>query len=265
MKTLVKRRIEPVEHKIAGFISIKEMNHNLATRITLLVLLVLLVVSRAEAVEIELKSAQYSTYVARGDSGFPAAFRTNFAPVPIRDFYTNTDEFSTVEADADAALFTIFTLAGAKQHQNFPGFSEAFVETEFTFAPLSDALAQVHLEFFTKGQYAYGGNDVSLYDITAGILLWNYYDQGFMGGNIVWTFDDLRGGMVASLDLPTQLLASHDYKFKMSSRGTSIFPDFDSRLTQLSGLTVPEPTALSLVLFSGACLFARRRWRARSS
>ena len=236
------------------------MSQDLVMHIGRIVVLLLATQLSSMAVEIEVKSAQYSTYVARGDhNGFPPSSRTNFSFVPISDFYTNSDEYSTVESEADAALFMIFSLAAAAQHQGLPGFAEASVEAQFTFAPVSDVLAQIHLEFFAKGQYFYGGNDVSLFDVTADALMWSYYDQGFGGGNIPWIYDSTRGGIVASLTLPTQLLMTHDYNFKMSSRGASIFPDWNLRLTQMSGLEVPEPTAFSLFVLAGGLLMALRR------
>ncbi len=243
------------------------MIYSTGTNIALLFISLLSAASiPASAIQIELKSTQYSTYVARGElSGLPFETRTNFSSSPISDLFTCSDVFRPVESQADANLFRIFTLADATQHQIFRGYAKAIVSTEFTFSPTADASTLLDLDFFTTGQYVWGGNEVSLFDITTGTSLWSYYYHGLGGGTIPWAYDESRRGMAASLSLPTELFSSHDYRFRMASWGSSNNPDSDVRTTQVFGLestsVVPEPSALALTSLATAALLNSRRKR----
>ena len=227
-----------------------------------------LFVQKAPAIQINLLSESHSTFIQRGElSGNPFESRTNFSYSPLSDRYTSADTYHPVTAQADASLFSIFTRAEAEVHPIYRGYAMASVCTELLFSPQNDVTTGLQMEFFTAGQFAYGGNDVSLFDVTTDSLLWSCHDEGLVLGNIPWVFDESRNGMAAVMDFSTELLASHDYRLVMSSWSSSSVPDSDERLTKIYGfsygLEVPEPTSLTLLSVAGIALISRGQSRRR--
>lgn len=230
-----------------------------------IVLLGALLALPAAAVQIEIQSSQHTTFITHGTFGGPPfETRTNFSSGPLDDFFTGADPSRTI-AQASSSLFQILTLADV-QSEISQSHAEARTGTEFNFSPLADTVASIQLEFLVTGQLAWGGNAVSLFDLTTGTALWTYFSEGTGSGNIPWLFDPSSGaGLTASLTLPTELLSSHDYRFRMSSWGSSSVPDSDTRLTQVSGFEsvqlVPEPSAFALTALAGIMLANVRRKR----
>ena len=220
---------------------------------------------------IQLQTISHSTFVLRGElgSGAPFESRTNFTSHPFADYFVSPADPLWEECRADADIFQISTRADARMGEIFRGHSEAFARTQFTFVPKTNSLAPIGLSFSLGGQFAYGGTEVCLTDLTTGTTLWSYYDHGFSGGNIPWNFFETEPGapVTASLNQPTTLLAAHQYQFTMSSWGNSNTPDVDDRHVEICGLDlpeavplpVPEPTVGALTLLAATGMFLRRK------
>ena len=244
------------------------MKRNTIVRIAFVVATLSVAPLAASAVSIELKSAAYTTTVVHGELGTSVPFesRTNSAAQPLSDYFRGPNDPLWEECRAEANLFQITTRASAEPSGVYRRHSEAYAGSQFTFAPAQDTLAALELNFAMLGQYSWGGNEITLRDLTTGTTLWTYYDNGMLGGNIPWNFfeQSLEAGVTAQLQLPTQLFATHDYQFSMTSWGSSSVPDMDERHVQLSGLelaysSVPEPTVGALTLLAAAGMFLRRK------
>ncbi len=218
---------------------------------------------------IQLQNVNHSTFVLRGElgSGAPVESRTNFTTHPVADFLVHPADPLWEECRATASIFEIATRADARMGEIFRGHSEAFSQTQFTFVPEADTFAPIRINFSLAGQFAYGGNEICLTDLTTGITLWSYYDHGFSGGNIPWDFfaGEPGGPVTASVHPEATLFAAHEYQFTMSSWGNSNTPDVDERRVEICGLDlpevmpVPEPTTGALTLLAAAGMFLRRQ------
>lgn len=218
---------------------------------------------------IQLQSVNHSIFVQRGElgSGAPFESRTNFTAHPVADFLVHPADPLWEECRASANIFQIATRADARMGEIFRGHSEAFAQTQFTFVPEADTFAPITLNFSLAGQFAYGGNEISLTDLTTGTTLWSYYDHGFSGGNIPWNFfgNEPGGPVTASLNPQTALFSAHEYQFTMSSWGNSNTPDVDERHVEICGLDlpevmpVPEPTVAAVTVLAAAGMFLRRK------
>jgi len=243
------------------------MNRNTIVRIAFVVTTLFTAIQAAPAVQIELKSTQYHTFLARGElDGSPFENRTNYSFTPIGDAYLNPGAPGQVECAADARLFKVYTSAHALEHEIYRGHSEAFASAEFVFKPLADASTALGLSFFMSGQFAWGGNAVSLFDLTTQNTVWSFFDEGIGGGNIPWDYfaPGAEAGVNAAMSVPTQLFSNHEYRFNLSSWGSSSVPDSDLRFAEISGLelttqAVPEPTVGALAVLAAAGMFLRRK------
>lgn len=241
------------------------MKHITFTRIAVVILAGVAVQHSASALSVNLTSSQYRTSLARGElSGAPFENRTNFGAGPISDAYVSSAPTDWVECEANADLFKVSTSANAVQHEIYRGHSEAFAGIDFNFTPVAAATTTIDLKFFMAGQFAWGGNEACLTDLTTGNILWNFYDQGIGGGNISWDYHLEEVDATANISVVTEFLADHDYRLCLSSWGTSSVPDFDQRTAEVCGLevavpAVPEPTVGAMIAIAATGLFLRRK------
>lgn len=219
----------------------------------------------AQAARIDLQSSSFRTSVVRGElSGAPFESRTNNSSHPTADYFKSPDGSGRIESRAEADLFRLATLADAGMRGVYRGHSEAYARMELVFNPEVDAIAAITLNFHMSGEYAWGGNQVTLFDLTTATPVWNYFDQGIGGGNIPWNYfaPNSEEGVSACVTVATELFAAHNYRLLMDSWGSSSVPDSDGRTVTVSGLevqAVPEPSVAALAVLAMGLWRAHRK------
>jgi len=216
-------------------------------------------------------SASYYTYIAHGDlSGAPFQVRSNFSNQPITDSILSETHAGWLLAGVAASPTNVMSLANAEQYETSRGYAEAHAEVDVHFSPEVDTAATLILEMVVRGQFAYGGNEIQITDVSENIVLWNIYDHGLAGGNVPWVYNQNENWLTASLMPTLELSASHQYWLHMSSWGSSANPDWDSRDTTIMGLefpvNVPEPSLVNLAALCLCIQLIRRKselaWKA---
>ena len=221
-----------------------------------LTLLIVADAARAQ-LSINVTSAQYSTLVSatiqtNGTGVVTTTARNTVSPSSASDNVIEygqmwpSESYNVAQAGAGASLFEV---QGHTQAFGEPGLGQsiATATNQLVFSPQMDASQAIGIQFsgctprFTAGS-------VSLYDLTAGVEVWDYgFDYGWGLSGI--TPVSLSGGN-GSVNPTTSLLASHQYELTMFTC-MAAGNDSEQSLIQLTGLEVlPEPSIAALLGFS---------------
>jgi len=191
--------------------------------------------------------------------------RTSVSANPVSDSIYHPVS-GVLEAEANAGLFSISVLTAADGRNDALRLSSnARASSELWFSPLTSETTPINLQFSGWNQWYYSGGSVSLFDVTSGEEVWNFWWQGSIQGTVPWTFDDLEPGVLvhtANLMLETDFIAGNTYKLSMHTGSTSVPADSQRILIELSGfdpIVVPEPTVLSLIGLGALGLVLLRR------
>jgi len=165
------------------------------------------------------------------------------ALTPLNEFLQGTS--AEVFAAATADLFRVRTETSALYSFEASARAEALAETILTFSPTQDGNAPIGIEVIgasPNSNFSHGL--LSLYDVTADVLLWSYGWET-NGRNSTVPFEGFCC-YHAVMDLTTALLASHQYRYT-TQVGSDASTDSQSIEMTTTGLhPVPEPTTLLL-------------------
>lgn len=225
------------------------------------------VISHASAVPISLINTEYATDLLINlidNSGASQVTQSGTSPAPLSRELLGPG--SRIYAKAAASTFSVGTATSAVPDSWGNGLSyvyaRATARTVLNFSPLQDAIAPLALEFAGSSLSFYSEGLVSLYDLTADQSMFSYsWTCCSFQGTVPWeprSGPFIRNG--ASIALDQQFLASHDYALTML---TTTHANFDSQSVSIdvSGLEVPEPATLTMVLLAlgVAGVVSRRR------
>jgi hypothetical protein len=229
----------------------------------------------ATPVAIDVATASFKTSLSI--NGYdPIADRTDSASDDVEsalELATLLQWNPRISANANATLFGVstYTIAGSQVNNYINTVAVATASTDLTFSPQGDAAAAIQIDFSGVASAFNSNGAISLFDVTAGQGLWNYFwnGPGLIGtGNVPFQREENPPSasaitFVAAVTESTLLLASHVYRLQLFT-GTNANGDQAGMSIALSGLqTVPEPATAILVLTAAFPLFALISWRKR--
>jgi hypothetical protein len=193
-------------------------------------------------------------------------YRTQVSAAPISDAIMHPVS-GLAEAEANTGLFGVstFTAAANGHHDPFRLGSHASAQTEIWFESLSSQTTTIGIDFFGWGQWYYSGGYVSLFDISTGNEIWNYWWDG-SEGTVPWGDAwDADPRATAALSINTDFTAAAHYKLSIHAWSDSNPPDTERIVVQLTGLDyvslIPEPSTFSLAMVGAIALMLGRRRR----
>lgn len=219
--------------------------------------------SLAYSADIAIHHAQHATdYIVRINDG----------PIHVDDKLSTTSPTPVdnsleggsprIYAHGKATLLSVETTTSAVpeswDHDPYV-FAQATATTVLNFAPKSDGMAPLTLDFTGSSLAFYSDGLASLHDRTADLWLFSYaWSCCTFHGNVPW--EPRPGPLIrngATLASTPLLLASHEYELTLMARTYGNL-DSQSVAINLSGLqaitsSAPEPEAYAMVLF-GLCV-----------
>jgi len=215
--------------------------------------------ARASIMQVEVSSAQFSTFVSAtyiSNGWFTTVSRPTISTSPT------SDDLNVLgpapydgggESRASSSLISVEAYSAV-----FNGHGSAVATNQISFSPLADQTQTLSLLFSSDWRYYYCSGSVDLFDVTANADLWNYNWSGFQG-TVPWVPTGGIGSATAELDPETAFLSSHTYRLTMIT-GAGSASDTDEAMIQLQGLeAVPEPHHGSLLVIGLGGLLAFRK------
>ena len=216
--------------------------------------------ARASTMQVDLSSAQFSTFVSAtyiSSGAFTNVSRPTVSPSPTSDDLNvrGPGQYDGGgESRASSGFFSVEAYSAV-----FNGHGSAVATNQISFSPLADQTQTLSLLFSSDWRYYYCSGSVDLFDVTANADLWNYSWSG-SHGTVPWVPAGGLGSATAELDPETAFLSSHTYLLTMIT-GAGSASDTDEAMIQLQGLeVVPEPHPGSLLVIGlGGWLVFRKK------
>src|SRR6185503_8812983 len=156
---------------------------------------------------------------------------------------------ATATASTSPFEVNAYTLASTNDD-----YASAVATFSLLFSPLTDVTADIGLDFGIGIDVVFTGGGARLLDVTANQDVWAY-SWGFnVNGNVPFQLCVVGCtppyGYIASLALPTDLLASHTYELSLSTDMTANHDAEAARIRATGLQTQPVPEPSILLLFS---------------
>jgi hypothetical protein len=209
------------------------------------------------AAQVVVQETHYNTYVSRGvwvAQDLVLESRTLESSDSLSDSLGFEPGWVNARAEAGWLRLSAFAAADYPLHDT----SSASAGSAFTFSPQADTVAPIGIEITGWDHYFFSSGSVSLVDLTANSVLWDF-DWDGSSGTVPWLdhgADEPRG--TASLILNTTLFELHDYRFSMFAGVGSQEPSSPRIEVVVSGLEVPEPSTFALASLGATALLMRR-------
>ncbi len=207
---------------------------------------------------VRLNGSFFTTIVSRGvwgTNGLNLESRTNESSAPIVDSLVSQAAWLNSQAETDFLRISAYAASDYPLHDTAAASAKAVVN----FSPTSTDVVPIFIDVTGRGHWYYSLGSISLFDVTAGAMMWNF-DWDGPSGTLPWVDhgnEEPRG--TASLTMNTALQAAHDYRLTLFSWVSSQEPSSPHIQMQVGGIrVVPEPSPLTLLSLAGLALVAAR-------
>ena len=215
----------------------------------------------AWATPITINSSYFTTIVSRGVwgiNGLDLESRTNESSSPIVDSLVSQADWLNSRAETDFLRISSYAASDYPIHDTASASAKAVVN----FSPSSTDVVPIFVDLVGRGHWYFSMGSISLYDVTAGAMLWNF-DWNGASGTMPWVdHGSVEPRGTASVTTNTALMQAHDYRLTLYSWVNSQEPSSPHIQMQVGGLrVVPEPSAIALVSLAGFGLMVARSRR----
>ena len=207
---------------------------------------------------IRLNGSYFTTVVSRRVNGLGVESRTNESSSPIVDSLVSQGDWLNSRSETDFLSISSYAASDYPLHDRATASAKAVVN----FSPSSTDVVPIFIDVIGRGHWYFSLGSISLYDVTAGAMLWNF-DWNGTSGTLPWVdHGSVEPRGTASLTMDTALLQTHDYRLTLYSWVNSQEPSSPHIQMQVGGLrVVPEPSVIALMSLTGIALIVARSRR----
>ena len=210
---------------------------------------------------VRLNGSYFTTIVSRGVwgiNGFDLESRTNESSLPIVDSLVSEAAWINSRSETDFLTISSYAASDYPFHDTATASAKAVVN----FSPSSTDVVPIFIDVIGRGHWYFSLGSISLYDVTAGTMLWNF-DWNGTSGTLPWVdHGNVEPRGTAAVTMHTALQDAHDYRLTLYSWVNSQEPSSPHIQIQVRGIQViPEPSAIALVSLAGLGLMVARSRR----